>query len=73
MQADVCSGIRTGDIVHYEDTERGKETLRKDAAFREKNDKLDEAAHALDSAYYSGTLASVSSQETTQSANNIHW
>ncbi len=64
MQADVCTGIRTGDIVHYEDTERGREALRKDAAFREGNDKLDEAAYALDTAYYTGTLAFVPRRHT---------
>lgn len=60
----VCTGIRTGDIVHYEDTDKGREVLRKTAAFWEREDKLDEAAHALDTAYYSGTLAIVSRQDT---------
>ncbi len=65
----MCTGIRAGDIVHYEDTEKGKEALRKDAAYREGNDKLDEAAAALDYGFLSGTLASVPSQQIHQSAN----
>ncbi|DBB05155.1 TPA: hypothetical protein ACH3X3_010403 [Trebouxia sp. C0006] len=52
------AGIRAGDIVHYEDTEKGKEALRKDAAYREGNDKLDEAAAALDYGFLSGKRAS---------------
>lgn len=64
----MCTGIRTGDIVHYEDTERGRESLRKTAALRQRQDELDKAAYAVDSAY-TGTLAFVSSQEIHQSAN----
>ncbi|KAL0035694.1 hypothetical protein WJX79_008965 [Trebouxia sp. C0005] len=46
-----AAGIRTGDIVHYEDTERGRESLRKTAALRQRQDELDKAAYAVDSAY----------------------
>ena len=52
--------------MHYEDTERGREALRKDAALRERNDKLDEAAYALDTAYYSGLCQADIYQSTNQ-------
>ena len=50
--------------MHYEDTEKGRKALRRYAAFMERDNKLYEAAAALDSALQSGTLAFVPIRHT---------